>query len=300
MTKIGLTGKYKISKFKAGEEEKEVTEFHNLITDWGLRYQALNDIPVNICVGTSATEPSVGDSDLKGFLYSESSGKNLTTSNSYHQDLSESEWYVYSIFTATFAPKNTNYIIREIGFGRKAGDGIYSRAITKDLDGNPTDIVVLADEYLRVSYELRMYFKNEKTIINFTPTGDDKTPRTAEIVAYKATGIAQAYRQILTSSYSYYYKDAKELGDASNAGTATQISGVTENISQDSAGFGGTIKLSATVAQGNADNVNFFKFGGGNGSSATNPAWKVFLPVGFKKTNEDVAEFALHVSWGRK
>lgn len=300
MIKVGFSGEYTVSKYKKGQKPKEIAKFHNLITDWGLKYQGLNNIPLNICIGSSATAPSVGDSDLKGFLYQETS---LTTEFGYHQDLSEPEWYVYGLYTATFAPKNKNYTVREIGFGRVANNGIYSRSITKDLDGNPTDIVVLEDEYLRVTYELRMYFATEPTTLTFTPSGDDVTPREAQILAYNVPAyLTKPHNKILYQQANSWYQNVTSLGDASNNPNSWSSAGtsITNNITQDSTGFGGTIKLSATVSQGISSNVNGFRFGNIGAGGNYSPYWKVFLPVGFKKTNEDVAEFSLHISWGRK
>lgn len=298
MIKLGLAGKYKVSKFKAGEEPKEIAEFSNLITDWGLRYQGLKDIPTNICIGSSATTPNVADSDLKGFLYQE----NTTNTSGYFYDENEPEWYKYSICEATFAPKNVNYVVREIGFGRVANTGIYSRSITKDLDGNPTDIVVLADEYLRVTYELRAYFATNPVEVNFTPSGDDITVKKALIGAYFRTDNVASYAKIL-DAYVNAYKDAKEIGKAHSSfdmgGRNITPYNLKTNLSMDATGFGMTSKIHLTVSEWNSSNLNAFFFSmAGSTRPLVEP--KVFLPVGFKKTNEDVAEFALHISWGRK
>lgn len=194
--KVG--GRYTLWKYKKGEEPKKVAEFDNLITDWGLKIIGQFNSPSsvsqilwknNIGIGSNATAPHVSDMGLNTELRRQAFDV-ATTGGKFIDDVNEI-YYVYSIYQTTFAPTGSAYIVREIGQGLNTGTntGIVSRTITKDLNGDPVDIEVLGDEYLRVTYDLRLYRPYNDQVYTFNPDGDDTTQRTVTVRATNRSGL---------------------------------------------------------------------------------------------------------------
>lgn len=194
--KVG--GRYTLWKYKKGEEPKKVAEFDNLITDWGLKIIGQEDRPLNdyrvswknnIGIGSNATAPHVSDMGLKTELRRKDFDVAIK-GGKFIDDVNEI-YYIYSIYQTTFAPTGSAYIVREIGQGLNTGTntGIVSRTITKDLNGDPVDIEVLGDEYLRVTYDLRLYRPYNDQVYTFNPDGDDTTQRTVTVRATNRSGL---------------------------------------------------------------------------------------------------------------
>lgn len=175
--KIG--GIYTLYKYKEGEEPRKIGEFKNLITDYGLNLlKTQPQPPKNISVGADGTPPTVTDTQLGSLLYQQDASE---TQGQYLDAPSET-FYQYSVFETTFSPKGSAYTVREVGFGKDA-NGIFSRTQTKDLEGQPTDIAILGDEYFRVTYDARVYRPYNDVTHTLTPTGNDTTQRTVTVRA---------------------------------------------------------------------------------------------------------------------
>lgn len=156
-----IAGFYTIKKYSAGGELVEEYEFENLITDAGLNMLGNDSVWTgsgstlfNSCyVGTGSTAPAVTDTALASFLAASSSKTGATNQNVTADGANY--WYgrthTYR-FNAGVAAGN----LTELGVGTSQ-TALFSRALIRDGSGTPTTITVLPDEFLDVTYQLRVY-----------------------------------------------------------------------------------------------------------------------------------------------
>lgn len=157
-----LAGYYKIEAVNAYTGEKRVLAdwFPNLITNQGLNDMGTLNVFMGCMVGTSSTTPSVSDTKLGNQIgYTE-------TFNSINETSSTvSPYYSTSSITYRFSPGTATGNISEVGVGRRLWNSTtnkydyfnFSRALVLDSLGNPTTITVLSNEYLDITYQLRLY-----------------------------------------------------------------------------------------------------------------------------------------------
>ncbi len=128
--------------------------FSNLITNQGLNYIGEQSDYLDAChVGTSSTAPQFTDTGLLGFIAGTANRTSNTTSAA-----SGSPYYGKRIIVYRFGIGAAAGNLSEVGVGRTATTGnLFSRALIVDGVGAPTTITVLADEFLDVTFELRMY-----------------------------------------------------------------------------------------------------------------------------------------------
>lgn len=181
---FGVAGFYKLEVFKQDADGNEIdgtrrvaAEFPNVITNTGLNMigKSSTNSPngyqyMRACgVGSGSTAPSITDTALVSQLgrvvnrFSASSGRNLAVSTAK---------YAYQRATYRFNPTEGDGNVSEVGIFGGIGDGagagqalnasadMFSRALVLDEVGAPTTIVVLPDETLDVTYELRVYMPN--------------------------------------------------------------------------------------------------------------------------------------------
>jgi len=152
----GMAGEYRIVARKAdsGEERVLADWFSNLITDIGLNNIVNNGWKAWCHVGTGTNAPAEADASLQTPVASTAAISNSVTSNagapSYYSQASID--YTFPVGAGTYT---------EVGVSNKAHtDGtqlMFSRARIVDGSGNPTSITVLADEFLVVTYRIRIY-----------------------------------------------------------------------------------------------------------------------------------------------
>ena len=157
-TKIGLQGRYKLEVLNSsGESTRVIDWFDNLITDLGLDLlsglcpgkggNSLGAVIAPVCaVGTSATSPLVSDTQLAALVGSVGSPSDSSFVSVPNRRFEYQVTYTFPVGAATGN-------LSELGVGWNA-TSLFSRALIKDGNGDPTTITVLADESLRVTYEV--------------------------------------------------------------------------------------------------------------------------------------------------
>jgi hypothetical protein len=167
---LGLSGRYMIAAVDAETGARRVLAdwFDNLITDEGLN-QAGTGAVANVClVGSGSATPTVNDTGLAALVASTATSPSQTSS----AQVATSPYYVTSVRTFRFAQGAAAGNLAEVGVGRNGSNGwIFSRALIKDSNGNPTTITVTATEFLDVSYELRIYPPMADSSFNVTIAG---------------------------------------------------------------------------------------------------------------------------------
>lgn len=158
---LGLAGEYTIRKYKAdGRLVEEVGPFSNLITNAGLERLGTAGATSYVFVGTGTSAPDVTDT-LMG-VYKAYTGLGSWVPNAARGGAPD--YWTMGSTTARFAAGVAAGVLTEVGVGWTATNPvnstnhrIFSRALIVDGNDAPVAITVLADEYLDVTYSLRMY-----------------------------------------------------------------------------------------------------------------------------------------------
>lgn len=190
-------------------------EFDNLITDTGLTeiWSSPTDgfgvsYLFGACVvGTGNTTPAKTDNQLANWLATKSNGQ-YTTNLTY---VAGPPAYWKSVATYQFATGVAAGNLTEIGIypWNKTKADLLSRALIVDGSGNPTTLVVEADEILNVTYEFRVYQNLSDIVGTFVSDGVtydtvirvsdiDTVPRMWAAMANESRGI-QAFSGALGS-----------------------------------------------------------------------------------------------------
>ena len=152
---VGAVLKLVVRKADTDEIVRETPEFHNLVLTTGLARMAVGTWIDRCCVGTGNSNPVASQVALDSFLAStttiatgvaDTGGIQVTTA----------PFYWFGRRTWRFAVGVATGNISEIGLGW-GNSNLWNRALVKDIEGNPTTITVLADEYLDVISEVRAY-----------------------------------------------------------------------------------------------------------------------------------------------
>lgn len=146
--------RFKLVARKASTEEiiRETDWFQNIVLDTGLARMSVGTWIDRCCVGTGNSTAVATQTQLDAF-------KASTTAN---QDpaggiqVTALPYYMWARRTYRFGDGVAAGNISEVGLGW-ANANLWNRALVKDSNGNPTTITVLADEYLDVITEIRVY-----------------------------------------------------------------------------------------------------------------------------------------------
>lgn len=186
---FGLAGKFTLHKQKVlmqdgkpvldndgnqillGNREK-VAEFNNLITDNGLDNYIQGNCFDYFYLSSDNTAPTVNDVTLPALL----GGSNTQqTSGLASKQLTTPPYYISHYQTNRFPAGVGTGNIAKIGVGwgtSSTVQGLWSSALVKDSNGNPTAISKLADEVLDVTYELKKYIPSTDFTGQVTISGE--------------------------------------------------------------------------------------------------------------------------------
>jgi len=193
---FGVAGRYKLEAFKQDADGNEIAGtrrvaadwFNNVITNKGLDMIGYSSVGspsgyqyMRACaVGSGSAAPLPTDTGLASRIgasatrFAAIDGRDLTVSTAR---------FAYHRMVYRFGPGVGDGNVSEVGiFGGtndSTGTGgalnpaadMFSRALVLDGEGNPTTVVVLPDETLDVTYELRLYMPNNDVTGNITLNG---------------------------------------------------------------------------------------------------------------------------------
>lgn len=193
---VGVKGFYTIKKYKSGFKEpvQVVGPFSNLITDWGFQRIGPGTCNSNaIYVGSGTAPASVLDVRLGTFVARSTVDQGGPV---VARDPTGLEHWSQTSFTKRFNVGIATGTLTEVGFGNE-GDltpspayALFSRALIVDSGGSPVAITVLPDEYLDVTYTLRVYppLADNTSIINISGTSHTIVSRGLSFPASVAVG----------------------------------------------------------------------------------------------------------------
>lgn len=154
--KSELAGFFKFEAVNAETGEKRLlADWHkNLITNAGLERMGSQPVIQRVQVGSGQTAPSVNDTALVSFVAQTSS----TQGSRVYGATTIAPFYGFGRQTFRFPMGAAAGNLSEVGIlDNGSGAPLFSRSLIRDGNGNPTTITVLANEFLDVTYEIRIY-----------------------------------------------------------------------------------------------------------------------------------------------
>ena len=159
-----ISGRFRFDAVKLDANGEEIPGSHRVLADWfdnlitngGLDRLGVAGVAAvwDICrVGSGSAAPAITDTNLAAQIASSNSIFSTTAGlDSVNAYIWRREVYQFNegVATGNLAEVATSWLT--------TGAGIFSRALIKDSFGNPTTITVLADETLRVTWEVRQYY----------------------------------------------------------------------------------------------------------------------------------------------
>lgn len=202
----------------------------NLITNAGLDLigSLAGGVVRRVFVGSGQTPASVTDTALVSLVATASS----TTSNVSGAS-SSAPYYGFLRTTWRFSAGQAQGNLSEVGVGGTSG-ALFSRSLIKDSGGNPTTITVLSNEYLDVTYELRLYAPTTDLVGQLTLGTEvhDVTVRAANVTStsfwYIGLGLSSASSTAPNVQTQYAYSGP--IGAVTASPTGYSSAGVPSDV----------------------------------------------------------------------
>lgn len=150
---VGALFKLIVHKGNPEQPSKETPLFHNLVLDAGLDRLSVGSAIGRVCVGSGNSNPVISQTQLDAFIASTTTSQGSDTGG---KQITTEPYYLWSRRTYRFGEGVAAGNLSEIGLGW-SNTNLFNRALIRDANGNPTTITVLADEFLDVVVELRVY-----------------------------------------------------------------------------------------------------------------------------------------------
>lgn len=148
---VGAWFKFMVHKGD-GVPTQETGWIKNLVLNAGLDRMSVGGADDTLFIGSGNSEPNVNQTSLDV-------QRTSTTNKIAHvtgRQLSEAPIYHWSRRTYRFNEGQASGNMAEVGLGW-GSNNLFNRALIKDAQGQPTTITVLADDFLDVIVELRVY-----------------------------------------------------------------------------------------------------------------------------------------------
>lgn len=187
----GVKGRFKFEIIKPSGEVEDKGWSDNIVLDQGLRNLGDKNIFQYCRVGEGSSTPTPEQVDLDSQVGA-TNGTPPGGGRSLLSGVNPSEGYWWFRKTFRFAETQAEGRLTEVGIGWEAsGNTLFNRALIRDARGQTTTIVVLGDEVLDVTIELRFYPKYTTYQGNFTSI--NRLPNGTEEVTSRATRITPLF-----------------------------------------------------------------------------------------------------------
>ena len=301
--KIGAIFKCVVRKAKTNEIVSETGEFKNLVLDTGLARMSAGTWIDRCVVGSGNSNPVVTQVALDNLVASTTTVA-TGSSDTGGSQLSTLPYYWYGRRTWRFNTGIATGNLSEIGV-RWGNSNLWNRALIRDNAGNPTTITVLADEYLDVFCEVRVYPSDSNGSFNIV----DKLGNIVSTHNYEskflATGTSQssgAYWRGDRIDTKFFCISASQMGSSNS----TLIPSVAKNFSPINTYINNSINSKAIISSTEV-NINHTSFsiaiiGLMSGvysydSMTCGYKWQISPPI--SKTNAMILTYSVTVSWER-
>ena len=290
--------RFKLVARKASTEEitRETEWFKNIVLDTGLNQMAVATWLDRVRVGSGNSTPVASQTQLDNTIAT--TNTLLNGSSSVLKQTTTSPYYVAAHRTYRFSEGVAAGNVSEVGCGWGTGSDLWNRALVKDLNGDPTTITVLSDEFLDVIVEVRYYptqsFSGSFNLLD--KTGQIVSSHTYTGLPHFAESGDIVFGQVTGGRTNFY---------------SGSMNGVT-TIPSSSLGAVGTIPtypaprtltctsdIPLTTSNGSIKTVyQLFRIIAATGSTAWS-AYKFEIDPPIVKTELMVLSFTLSISWDR-
>lgn len=303
-----VEGFFRFEVYKNGEDGTEIAGTRRVVSDWqpnlildaGLNRMATNGDYLNACqVGSGSSAPSDGQTGLDSRIAGTTS---VAPGGATPFVAPSAPYYVGLRRTYQFATGVATGNLSEVGVGWGiTGTTLFSRSLIKDSGGLPTSITVLADESLDVVYEFRYYGPPDDITGSITATGNIGG-------IYDYTLRAASFATANTNSWYLPQPQTANSGAGNNTAYSGAIGTVTGRPSGTTSNIGNASSASYVSDSFQLDRIqtvaaNAGNFVGGLRSMALQigiGVYQIEFDPPIPKTNVDVVELTLRLSWGRK
>ena len=296
--KIRMEGFYsfKVSNSKGESRDLSgiIAEDHkNLILDVGLNALGTTSVVSACKVGTGVTPVAISQTDLATPLATTSTQQYSSTGRN-----STTPYYTWGRRTFRFNQGAAAGNLTEVGVTYGGGSSLFSRALIVDSEGNPTTLTILSDEWLDVTYELRIYQDLVDKTFNITLLGVDHvvTVRPANVTT-NPSGSSYFFDHFI--SWYYYYSQCSHYNGT--IGTITgSPSGVGSSAGGTSYGAYSQNSLQRSIIYGVG--LNDANLAGGIQSTIINTdkcSWQVGYVPAIAKDSFKTLTMNYTLSWGR-
>lgn len=149
---IGARFKLVVRKSSDDSITKETGWFKNLVLDSGLDQMGKGTWITGVAVGSGSSAPNVTQTKLDNLV----AWSTNRTKAEYNVQNVKLPHYRYALVTWRFGEGVAQGNLTEVGLGW-AQDLMWNRTLIKDINGQPTTLTILPDEYLDVMAEVRVY-----------------------------------------------------------------------------------------------------------------------------------------------
>lgn len=289
-----IGARFKLVARKASTEEitRETEWFKNIVLDTGLNRMSVGDWLEKVRIGSGNSTPVASQTQLDNTIASSTTV--LSGSESISKQTTTPPYYVAAKRTYRFPEGVAAGNISEVGCGWGNGLDLWNRALVKDLNGNPTTITVLSDEFLDVIIEVR-YYPTQSFSGNFNLLN-----KTGQIISnHTYTGLPQFSENSVVSF--------NKVGGAIVEIYSGSMNGVTTNPSSS---LGSVYSTSTYPSPKTLTCTNSFPLTSANGSiktvsqgfstiSSGGTVYKFEINPPIVKTNQMVLSFTFSISWNR-
>lgn len=162
LPQIKYAGRFKIIKRIGDKITYESNWQNNLITNAGLNYFGTDDHSINVMdylhLSSNNNEPTVNDVQI---LNAERVARGSRIENNFQYTDNE-PYYTETVYKYIFNPTSPrrafNAAKLHLSPSNDTNDQVFSSALVKDSNGNPTTLSIREEETLEVIYGLRQYF----------------------------------------------------------------------------------------------------------------------------------------------
>lgn len=291
--KIGAL--FKLNTHKGdGKTTVETGWFHNIVLETGLNQMSVGQWVDRCCVGSGNSTPVSTQVSLDALIASTTTVQSVSTA----VQITNAPYYLSLTRTYRFGQGVAAGNLSEVGLGW-GNTSLWNRALIRDSSGNPTTITVLADEYLDVSAEIRVY---PAMSINSTFNLLDKSG--AVISTHNVTGIpyiastADATGKVEFSPYIW----ASSVYSGAMGSTVSSTPIGTESNASNWANTNPTQKSSQkkiTLALGNSNftHKSFLMYVSGLLGSSLDWGYQFQISPEIPKNNTQIMTYTFELSW---
>ncbi|KXU39381.1 hypothetical protein AXE65_08850 [Ventosimonas gracilis] len=305
-TATQLGGRYQIKAFVPGNPPRILADwFPNLITNYGMDLMSGANSNYSYMweycsVGTGNTPPAFANSQLIN--------RKATTSDKTAIAVGKESAYIWKRMTYQFKQGAASGNLAEVGIGANSnGSLLFSRALIKDTQGNPTTITVLPDEVLQVVWEIRHYFPApSQTTVTIAGSGDHQCHIALLDKNSTVFHESNSYNYIHHNlrSYCNVYSGVSGLvPETQNNISHTDYNGIYMSdfpLNYTSGSFKTTRTLILPVDQFNwPAGISGLSFNESNGTSAGGFQHQVYIDPPIMKTPEQQLSLTLALNWAR-